>query len=147
MNRLIIPPVFVLIALVLIVLFYFLFPTYNMIPFPFNLAGILVAFAGITIMGKSRDLFRKYQTTRDFKRSSYLITEGVFARTRNPMYLGMFLLLSGIVICFGNLVSILSTIFFIVAIHFIFVKKEEKMMQETFGEQYAAYKNKVKRWL
>jgi|GEM_PF-4331134 len=88
MKRLFIPPVCVFISFLLIVSFYFLLPGYNLILFPFNLAGLLIAFFGFVIMGKARDLFRKHKTTLAIKRSSFLITEGIFSRSRNPMYAG-----------------------------------------------------------
>ena len=109
MKRLFIPPVFVFISLCLIVIFYFLFPGYNWIQFPYNFFGVLIAFSGFVIMGKARNLFNKYKTTLDFDKSSHLITEGIFLKTRNPMYIGRFLFLSGISICFMNLFSILTS--------------------------------------
>lgn len=147
MKKLIIPPVFVLISLILMISFYFILPTYNWIPLPINLLGILVSFSGFVIMGKSRDLFKKYQTTLEIKESSSLIQEGVFLKTRNPMYIGMFLLLLGIGFCFGNVFSILTPFVFLLLIHFIFILKEEQLMFEVFGQEYLEYKTKVKRWI
>lgn len=98
-------------------------------------------------MGKSRDLFKKHQTTLDIKPSTYLIREGIFAKSRNPMYLGMFLLLLGLGFCFGNLFSLITPLLFILLMHFIFVLKEEKMMEQEFRQEYQEYKVKVKRWI
>jgi len=98
-------------------------------------------------MGKSRDLFQKHQTTLSIERSSVLIQDGVFSKTRNPMYIGMFLLLLGIGICFRNLFSILIPFIFLVLIHFVFVLKEERLMFDEFGQAYLDYKAKVKRWI
>jgi protein-S-isoprenylcysteine O-methyltransferase Ste14 len=147
MRKLIIPPVFVLISLILIVIFYFVSPEFNWIPFPANLIGIVVSFTGFVIMGKSRDLFNKHKTTLDIEKSSFLIQEGIFLKTRNPMYVGMFLLLLGLGICFMNLFSILIPFGFILILHFVFVLKEEKLMFDSFGQVYTNYKSKVKRWI
>jgi protein-S-isoprenylcysteine O-methyltransferase Ste14 len=147
MRKLIIPPVFVLISLILIVTLYFVFPKFNWIPFPANLIGIVVIFIGFVIMGKSRDLFNKHKTTLAIEKSSFLIQEGIFLKTRNPMYVGMFLLLLGLGICFMNLFSILIPLGFILTIHFVFVLKEEKLMFDSFGQVYTDYKSKVKRWI
>jgi hypothetical protein len=62
MSKFIIPPVFVAIAVILIVVFYFVFPEFNYIPFPINILGLFFSFVGFSIMGKSRDLFKKYKT-------------------------------------------------------------------------------------
>lgn len=147
MKRVIIPPVFVLLSLILIVFFWIIFPEYNVIPSPFNFIGILISFSGFVLMGKTRDLFKKYQTTLDIEKSSYMITEGVFSKTRNPMYVGMFLFLIGISICFMNLFSMIIPLLFLFCIQQIFIPKEEMLMKETFGEEYEVYRKKVKRWI
>ncbi len=147
MKKLFIPPVFIFISLCLIVLFYFILPDYNLIPFPYNLLGILIAFSGFVISGKTRDLFDKYKTTLGFDKSTYLITEGVFSRTRNPMYIGMFLFLFGISICFMNIFSILTSIVFILSVRVCFIPIEEKLLSEEYGSEYEIYKQKVKRWI
>lgn len=147
MNKILIPPVFVFISLCLIILFYFLLPGYNWIPFPYNFLGVLIAFSGFVIMGKTRDLFDKYKTTLGFDKSSHLINEGIFIKTRNPMYVGMFLFLFGISICFTNLFSILTSIAFILAIRICFISREEKLLNDEFGDIYSAYKKQVRRWI
>ncbi|MDD5571294.1 MAG: isoprenylcysteine carboxylmethyltransferase family protein [Bacteroidales bacterium] len=147
MKNIIIPPVFVFISLFLIVFFYFMIPEYNLIKFPLNLCGIIIAIIGFAIMGTTSSLFRKHNTTLTYKKSSYLITEGVFAKTRNPMYIGMFLLLLGIGVCFMNLFSILTSFGFILTIHLFCIPVEEKMMHDAFGQDYLDYKNKVRRWI
>lgn len=147
MKKLLIPPVCVFICLVLISCFYFVLPRYNLIPLPVNLAGILIAFWGFMIMGKARDLFRKHQTTLAIGRSSFLITEGIFSKTRNPMYIGMFLLLFGTGICFRNIFSIFTAIGFILIMRFVFIPEEERLMYESFGPAYMEYKKKVRRWI
>jgi protein-S-isoprenylcysteine O-methyltransferase Ste14 len=145
MKNIIIPPVFVLISLILIIVFYFLIPDFNYIPFPFNLSGLALVFAGFGIMGTTRKLFQKHKTTLFIEKSSAFIQEGLFAKTRNPMYIGMFTLLFGIGICFGNLFSMITPLGFILMIRFYFIPKEEKLMLDAFGEEYLAYKKKVRR--
>ena len=147
MNKLIIPPTLIAYSLILIFLCYFLLPAFNIIPFPYNLVGILVAFTGFSIMGKSHDLFKKYKTTTAIRESSHLITEGIFRRTRNPMYVGMFILLLGIGISFRNLFSILVPFLFLIMVAVFFIPKEEKLLEETFGEEFNEYKKKVRRWI
>ena len=145
MKKLIIPPVFIFLGIALIVFFYFYFPEFNLIPFPYNLAGILVTFFGFSVMGRARELFRKHRTTLDFEPSSALISEGIFARSRNPMYLGMFLFLLGIAICFRCMISLLVPFAFLLLAVLFFIPKEEKLLSERFGEEYTDYKTKVRK--
>ncbi len=147
MKKILIPPVFLILSLILIVLFYFLLPSFNLIPFPYNYGGIIILSTGFVIMGKTRDLFRKYKTTLGFDQSSHLIKEGVFTKSRNPMYLGMFLLLLGWAVCFMNFFSILIAFDFLLLVNLIFIPKEEQLLEEEFGQEYLDYKNKVKRWV
>jgi protein-S-isoprenylcysteine O-methyltransferase Ste14 len=98
-------------------------------------------------MAKTRNLFSKHKTTLLYKKSNSLITEGMFSVSRNPMYVGMFFLLLGMGICFGNIFSILTAGWFVVMIHFFCIPIEEKMMENTFGQVYLDYKQKVRRWL
>ena len=86
-------------------------------------------------MGKSRELFRRYDTALGFENANYLITEGIFSKTRNPMYMGMFLFLLGISLCFMNLFSQLIAFLFFFLFHFYFIPQEEKMMLDQFGQK------------
>jgi protein-S-isoprenylcysteine O-methyltransferase Ste14 len=147
MKKLFIPPVFVLLSFILIVMFYFLLPEFNLIKFPFNLCGLIIALIGFGITGKTNDLFKKYKTTLYIEKSSNMITEGVFSKTRNPMYIGMFLVLLGSGIAFMNIISLLIPFGFILLIRLAFITKEEKMMHDTFGQDYLDYKNRVRRWI
>jgi len=146
MKKLFIPPVLVLISLILIVLYYFVIPFFNVIPYPFNLAGILLEILGVAIIGKTNQLFLRHKTTRTLNKSTHLLTEGTFSKSRNPMYAGMFLFLMGTGICFRNLFSMLTPFGFIIIVYLVFVRIEEKLMTETFGQEYLDYKKKVRRW-
>jgi len=147
MKKLYIPPVLIFYSIILITLLYFFAPSFNLIVFPLNLSGILIAFSGFILMGKSRDLFRKYRTTLKIEKSDYLISEGVFLKSRNPMYLGMCILIFGFSVFSTNLVALCIPLIFIMLVGLIFVRKEEKLMLATFGEDYLEYKYKVKRWI
>jgi protein-S-isoprenylcysteine O-methyltransferase Ste14 len=147
MKKLLIPPVFVLISLILIITFYFKLPAYNCVPYPLNLCGTIFICVGFMIMAIASRLFRKHKTTLTFDKSTHLVTEGIYSRTRNPIYLGMFIMLIGIGICFGNLFSIIMPFGFIIIIRLMIIPKEEKLMFEAFGQDYLDYKKKVRRWI
>lgn len=147
MKKLYIPPALIVYCVLSMVLLYFFIPQYNLIFFPVNLIGLVIAFSGLMLMGKARELFKKYETTLKIERSSNLIKEGVFSRTRNPMYVGMFILILGFSIISTNLIALLLPFVFLLLVRLIFIKKEEQLMFDTFGEKYLEYKKKVRRWL
>lgn len=147
MKKLYIPPVLILYSLISMLLLYFFLSNYNLIAFPYNLVGIVIALLGFSIMGKTNSLFKIHKTTTAIKKSSHLITEGVFSKSRNPMYIGMFLLILGFAVFSTNIFSLFLPFLFILLISIIFIPKEEALMTETFNQEYLNYKKIVNRWI
>ena len=145
MRKLYIPPTLIVYCVLSMVLLYFFVPQYNFIRFPYNLIGLLIAFLGFMLMGKARDLFKKHQTTLKIEKSNQLIREGVFSMTRNPMYVGMCILVFGFSILSTSIIALSLPFIFIVLVNLIFIRKEEHLMFEKFGEEYIEYKKKVRR--
>ncbi|MBN2813135.1 MAG: isoprenylcysteine carboxylmethyltransferase family protein [Bacteroidales bacterium] len=146
LRKLLIAPVFMLLSFTGIVFFYFALPAYNLIPFPFNLAGVIVAFGGFVVMGKSYDIFGKHSIKPSEDCPPVLITKGIYCRTRNPMYLGMFILLFGFSFAFRNIASMAMALLFLLGVNFIIIPREEKDLRAFFGEQFDLYRQQVSRW-
>ena len=92
--------------------------------------------------------FRKQKTTAIvFKKSTTLITIKLYALTRNPMYMGMFILLLGIGLLSGNIGSIITAFLFIPIMNYRIIKHEEIMLENEFQDEYNLYKKKVRRWI
>ena len=92
--------------------------------------------------------FKEFDTTvKPFEASSHLITDGVFRISRNPMYLGMFLILIGLGLSLGSLLPIIFPFIFARIIKRRFILAEEKMLKEKFGKEWLFYKNEVRRWI
>jgi protein-S-isoprenylcysteine O-methyltransferase Ste14 len=147
MKKILIPPVFVLFCITLMLVFYLYLPNWNIIKFPYNLAGLAVSIFGFSIMSRARELFKKHQTTYTYSKASKLVSEGIFSKSRNPMYVGMCLLVLGVGICFTNLFAIFTPLLFLLLVHFISIPTEEKMMEEIFGQEFLEYKKRVRKWL
>lgn len=147
MKYLYIPPVLILYCIFIMVMLYYYVPQYNLIEFPFNLAGVLIAFSGFVLMGKARDLFKKHQTTLQIEKSSHLVVEGVFSKTRNPMYMGMTILVLGFSVISTNILALVLPFLFSTIVGLVFVRKEEKLMFDVFGNDYLEYKKRVRRWV
>ena len=92
--------------------------------------------------------FKKINTTvKPFEESTALLTDGVFRISRNPMYLGMAFILSGISILLGSLSPFFVILIFMFAMDFVFIRKEEAMLQKKFGTTWLEYKKTVRRWI
>jgi protein-S-isoprenylcysteine O-methyltransferase Ste14 len=115
---------------------------------PFSYAGVAVAITGAAIIVWSRGVFQAAGTPiKPFKTSTVLIRRGLYRWTRNPMYLGAMFLVSGLALLLGSV-----TPWFVVAAVFVilqegFVRHEERLLEQTFGEEYRQYKSSVRRWL
>jgi protein-S-isoprenylcysteine O-methyltransferase Ste14 len=142
-----IPPVYFLVSLVTLFLLHFLVPGMNRIPFPFTLCGIPFLFSGIFfIFGAHRSLTLS-ATPVNFARSTSLIKDGLYRRSRNPMYLGFVLFLLGLSLWSGNVLALVCPVFMFLILDRMFIPYEEEKMTGTFGKEYLEYKQLVRRWL
>ena len=92
----VLPPVYFLGALGGAVVLHYVVPFVAVIPRPWHLAGgVLVAVGLAFIVVPARTFQTKGTAIKPFERSSLLITDGFYAITRNPMYLGMVLAVTG----------------------------------------------------
>ena len=115
---------------------------------PFILVGLSLIGFGFLLAFNSISRFIKAKTgVVPFSKSTALITEGFYKYTRNPMYVGMNSFLLGLLIILNNPLNFIYLVIFFFIVRNLFVIKEEVQMLETFGEEYLAYKNKVRRWL
>jgi len=142
------PPSYLLIFLLLAIALHFVVPIVHIVPFPYNLGGLLLIAIGIWLNLWADGLFKTKNTTvKPFEKSSALILNGPFRFTRHPMYLGMVIGLLGLAILLRSLVTFFVAIAFAITMTVVFIQPEEKAMEETFGEGYLDYKARVRRWL
>ena len=103
---------------------------------------------GILIMAARS--FKEHNTTINpikIETASSLVVSGIFNYSRNPMYLGMVLILLGLSLKFNLIGGLIFTALFIIFITNFQIKPEEKVMLKIFGEEFVNYKDKVRRWL
>ena len=142
------PPTYFIVAILLSVAFHFLLPIKVFVFYPWNLIGILSILFGIYLnIVADRDFKRVKTTVKPFEESSFLLKDGVFRISRNPMYLGMVFILAGIAVLFGSALPFLIAFLFGYLMDFIFIRIEEQMLEAKFGEEWLDYKSKVRRWL
>ncbi len=147
-KRKIIPPVYLLLTLAAMLALHFKLPIVQLIQAPYSLAGWVLVVAGLAISATASSAFRRVGTpVVPFERSTVLVTDGLFRYTRNPMYLGLVILLLGIAIALGSLGALLPIPVFVWIIQKWFIEGEERFLTEIFGEQYLTYQRRVRRWL
>ncbi len=146
-NR--IPPPFITIIGVLII--YYSSPLFPHVTLSaFNALPILSLFSGIAVIVFAIKSFKNYKTTINPLKpatASSLVTNGVFRYTRNPMYLGLLLILIYLSLIFNVVGGCLVSLGFITYITKFQIIPEEVAMEKLFGRQFLKYKKQVRRWI
>jgi protein-S-isoprenylcysteine O-methyltransferase Ste14 len=94
--------------------------------------------------------FSKAKTTInpvDINAASSLVTTGIYSRSRNPMYVGLTSVLLALSLVLGNVWLLIGPALFVAFITRFQIIPEERAMLAKFGEPYAAYCQRVRRWL
>lgn len=113
-----------------------------------QVAGGAIMLAGLALLVVSGGLFTRAGTGLvPFRDVKVLVTHGVYARTRNPMYLAMALILLGVAITVGALSALLVPPLFMAIVQWRYIHPEEAMLRDLFGDDYTAYCARVRRWL
>jgi protein-S-isoprenylcysteine O-methyltransferase Ste14 len=144
----ILPPTGLLIAILLMVGLHFFLPLLQIVPTFWRLSGLMPLAVGLIISYAAEGQFRTADTTvQPFKNSQLLVTDGLYRFSRNPMYLGMVLVIIGAALLLGSLTPFGFIIVFVGWIRYRFILREEAMLNAQFGQEWLEYKERVRRWL
>lgn len=109
-------------------------------------AGLMAL--GVLLVLLSAGLFRLRQTTLNpFGEPATVVQDGFYRFSRNPMYLGMLLVLAGEVVWLGNFLTCIFVPVFAVVMSRYHIRREEQNLDARFGEAYRAYRKRVRRWI
>ncbi len=110
--------------------------------------GLALAGIGFLFGLLSLYAFTKARTTVNPHGSvKTIVSSGVYRLTRNPIYLGMVLMLIGFPLAFGNVWGIPLAPVFIFLMNKLVIEHEEAYLEKKFGEAYTGYRSRVRRWL
>ena len=140
-----------LLVLILVISNYFSSKKIDLILLPNqNLISFIILLIGVLILINPILKFRKSKTTIDpikFKKVNKLITSGIYKYSRNPMYLGLLMIVISTSIFYLNIFSMITPILFYYWINSFQIKREEIFLSEKFGIEYLFYKTKTRRWI
>jgi protein-S-isoprenylcysteine O-methyltransferase Ste14 len=142
------PPRIAMALLTIATVFHLLFPVQSSYLYSSIFLSVVLVSAGFTVMMLAWWQFKQRKVaicpTAD---TDYLITDGIYRLTRNPMYLGMLAMLAGVAVFFGTLSFYAVTIVYFILIDRWFCPYEEEKLLATFGRDYDYYRSKVRRWV
>lgn len=112
--------------------------------------AVLLALAGLGSGVLGLLAFRQAQTTFDPHRpqaARTVVSHGIYRYTRNPMYLGLALGLAALALWWATACGVLTLALFCLLLTRLQILPEERILQDKFGADYAAYRQRVRRWL
>ena len=140
-----------LLVLVLVISNYFSSKKIDLILIPYqNLISFILFLIGVIILINPIYKFIKSRTTIDpinFKKVNQLITSGIYKYSRNPMYLGLLIIVISTSIFYLNIFSITTPIIFYFWINKFQIKREEIFLTKKFGKEYLLYMTETRRWV
>lgn len=114
----------------------------------FETIGVAVVALGIgCFILAVRTLKSADTNVEPWKPTSSIVSTGIFAYTRNPIYLGFSIVVVGVGIFLDSVWVLLSFLPSVAAVYFIAIRKEEAYLEKKFAGEYLQYKARVRRWL
>lgn len=107
------------------------------------ISGTFIALAALRAFRKARTTVNPLQP----ESSSTLVCTGIFAHTRNPMYLALLFALLALCVYLENAFTLIPVVLFVLFMNRFQILPEERAMESLFGEEYLDYKARVRRWL
>ncbi len=116
--------------------------------FSHHWAGVAIGIAGFILMMWSWGLFKRQRLAICLpEKTSHITKGGPYRFSRNPMYLGMVLMMLGLALYEGTVPFYLSAIGYFVILRFVFIPYEEDKLAKAFGDEFAHYTSRVRRWV
>ena len=111
-------------------------------------AGAVLAVAGFVIIFAAAGRFVAAGTNIPPNLpTTALVVDGIYQRTRNPLYLGTTLVYLGLSVAAGSLWAIVLVVPLLWVINTGVIAREERYLERKFGDAYRAYKGRVRRWV
>ncbi|WP_420548371.1 methyltransferase family protein [Curvivirga sp.] len=144
------PPLVALVFLIHLGLVAYLYPD-TIFSFPYqSYIAVIIGLIGLALGITASIEFRKVKTAvnpRKPELAQSLVTNGIFKYSRNPMYLGLVIIICAAVIFAGNFITLMHPILLVMYLHFFQIRPEERILLDKFGEDYLVYMTHTRRWI
>lgn len=144
----VLPPRLLKTSLVAMTALHLVAPGAHWTALPGSLFGLVPIALGVYLNWSAARRFKRLGTAiRPGEDPTVLVTHGPFRISRHPMYLGMVLGLFGYAVLLGSLTPLLVVPAFLLLIDRRHMAAEESVLEESFGDEYEAYRGKTARWV
>ena len=118
------------------------------VPQPYNLLGLVLLVLGTVLALIAVSQFNRVGTNiPTFNEPTLLVTDGLYRWSRNPIYLGFAIFLTGLAVLLGSLVPFLGPVAFCVTADRWYIAFEEAALKQKFGERFDLYRRATRRWI
>ena len=125
----------------------FILPKYHLI-YVLNLIGISGLILSVAIFDAGFNIFKSYEENPvPTSTTNRIIKTGIFAYTRNPIYLSFVIFYLSMFLVFENVMYFLSCVGLAIWLHLYVIKSEEDFLSRKFSDEYERYKSAVNRWI
>lgn len=104
-------------------------------------AGLAIVLAGI------RRFARAGTRVEPWAPSSAIVSDGIYGRTRNPMYIGMAVTMLGMALILASPAALVMVAVGVLVVDRFVIRREEAYLETKFGDEYRKYRSRVRRWL
>jgi protein-S-isoprenylcysteine O-methyltransferase Ste14 len=141
------PPLLAGALLLVTLLLHFMLPEERVVGW-YQVLGLLVVAVGVGVTFFASAIFQARETTKKpWGEPTTFVAQPPYTWTRNPMYLGLTTVLFGLAIFFSSIAMLLAPAVFFAVIDRLVIPREEGTMERLFGQDYVAYKDRVRRWI
>jgi protein-S-isoprenylcysteine O-methyltransferase Ste14 len=110
--------------------------------------GTILAIVGLAIGSPAFvEMLRAHTNLNPSLPATALVTSGTFRISRNPLYLSMVFLYVGAALFFRLTAALVALPIALILLHFGVIRREERYLEAKFGDQYRAYRSRVRRWI
>ena len=142
------PPVLTLIHVAAAILLNRLFPFPAGLPQMVEMLGVMLVLAGLGLAFMAVRQFGAAHTTLDPHGSvKTIVTSGPYRLSRNPIYVGFVCTLIGLPLALGTYWGAVLSPLLVLGLNSLVIQHEEAYLEKKFGEAYAGYKSRVRRWV
>lgn len=144
------PPAITLVLALLMLLSHYAYPLVLGTSILRAISALLCLALAVVFLSESLLSFMRHKTTIlpfEPEKATSLVVSGVYKLSRNPMYLGMLLLLLALMLYLGNPALVLILLVYVLVLTKLQIQPEEQVLKKNFGADYEAYCRKVRRWI